>query len=380
MVPDSAPLGLGLVGAGGFGVFCLAAFAEMPEIRVVAVADTDLERAQAAAPEGARVYGDYRAMLDDPAVQIVAINTPPHLHAGMVQQAAAAGKHIFVEKPLATSLEQARTAVQAARAAGVQITVDYVLRFHPLHRLAAEIVRSGALGSLQHWSLENLATDEGLPADHWFWDQEQSGGIHVEHGVHFFDLCNHLVGAAPDAVSGWAQRRPDGRIDRVSATVHYGDDVLATFYHSFTRIREIERTTIQLNYSRGSITLLGWIPTDLILSGMADKAGLAQLARLLGKRLVVEERFQGAARVFRHGGAVEQIAAWVRAHVEAPNRQGEYKRAIQAGMRSLTGAIRGDEAPLVSAEDGLLSLAVALAATESNARQSAIPLACVMEK
>ncbi len=378
MVPDPAPLGLGLVGAGGFGGFCLAAFAEMPEIRVVAVADTGLGRAQAAAPEGARVYGDYRAMLDDPAVQIVAINTPPHLHADMVRQAAAVGKHIFVEKPLATSLEQARMAVQAARAAGVQITVDYVLRFHPLHRLAAEIVRSGALGRLQHWSLENFATDEGLPADHWFWDQEQSGGIHVEHGVHFFDLCNHLAGAAPNAVSGWAQRRADGRIDRVSATVRYGDDVLATFYHSFTQIRRIERTTIQVNCSRGYLTLLGWIPTDLILTGMADEAGLAELARLLGDRLVIEERFESVARVFRHGGAVEQIAAQVQAHVEAPDRQGDYKRAIQAGMRNLTGAIRGDEALVVSAEDGLSSLAIALAATESSARQSAISLARVV--
>ena len=72
------PLGMGLVAVGGFGLFCLAAFAEMPEIKVAA-AGSDPARAQKAAPYGARVYARFSDLLADPDVDIVAINTPPHL-------------------------------------------------------------------------------------------------------------------------------------------------------------------------------------------------------------------------------------------------------------------------------------------------------------
>jgi predicted dehydrogenase len=136
----------------------------------------------------------------------------------------------------------------------VQITVDYVQRFHPLHRLAREIVRSGVLGPLRRFALENFATDEALLPGHWFWDPALSGGIHIEHGVHFIDLCNQLAGQA-DTVSGLAQRRADGREDRVFASVRYGDEVIASFYHSFNQIRPLEHTTIRLDCTRGHIDL-----------------------------------------------------------------------------------------------------------------------------
>ncbi len=159
----------------------------------------------------------------------------------------------------------------------VQITVDYVLRFHPLHQLAARIVHSGVFGVMRHFSLENFATDDSLLPGHWFWDPAQSGGIHVEHGVHFIDLCNHLTTCPPESASGTVQQRDDGRMDRVSATVRYGDEALATFYHSFNQIRPVEQTTIRINCERGHITLHGWIPTELTLMGLADRAGLVFL-------------------------------------------------------------------------------------------------------
>ncbi len=359
------PLGMGLVGVGGFGLFCLAAFAEMPEIAVVAAADSDPQRAQKAAPFGARVYTRFGDLLADPAVDIVAINTPPYLHAPMAIEAARAGRHIFVEKPLATSLQDARLAIGAARDAGVCLTVNYVLRFHPLHRLAAQIVHSGSLGPLQHFSLENFATDDTLLPDHWFWDPTQSGGIHVEHGVHFFDICNQLAGGAPDSAAGTAQSRADGRIDRVSATVRYQDRVLATFYHSFTQIGRIEQTTMRIACARGHVTLSGWIPTHLTLSGLVDNSGLAVLQGLLGEHLDVLERYEGERALFAHGGTTETLAGRIEGHVEALDRQGDYRRAIQAGVRNLVAAIRGDAPLTITPDDGLSSLAVALAATES---------------
>jgi predicted dehydrogenase len=361
-----AELGIGIVGLGGFGVFCLAAFAEMEEIAVVAAADSDPHRAAIAEEFGARAYTCYEDLLADPGVQIVAINTPPHLHARMAVAAARAGKHLFVEKPLATSLDDARTVIQAAHDAGVCLTVDYVLRFHPLHQLVAHIVRRGFFGPMQHFSLENFATDDTLLPSHWFWDPAQSGGIHVEHGVHFFDACNQLAGRRADSVSGTAQARADGRVDRVSATLRYGQDVLATFYHGFNQIGRIEQTTIRITCVRGHLTLSGWIPTELTLSGLVDSAGLAALQDRLGKDLIVTERFAGERAVFAHGGTSETLAASVQGTAHAPDRQGDYKRAIQAGARNLVAAVRGDSPLTVTPDDGLSSLVVALAATESS--------------
>ena len=361
MGPDT-PLHIGMIGAGGFGAFCLRAFAAMDEVRVVAVADVEVERARAVAPEGARVYGDYRELLQDEAVDIVAINTPPFLHGRMVQEAAALGKHVFVEKPLATSMDEARAAAQAVQEAGVRLGINYVLRRHPLHRLAAELIRGQVFGPLQHFSLENLATDEVLLPGHWFWDKVRSGGIHVEHGVHFFDLCNQVAGGPPDSVTGWELSRSDGRADRVGATLTYGQGLVANFYHSFNRIRRLEETTIRLHCARGILVVEGWIPTRLSLAGLVDEAGLGLLQRLLGDGLQVEERFTGAEGEFSHGGVAERLAAAVRAEASAPERQLEYQRAIQAGMRDLVQAIKEGREPEVGLDDAMQSLAVALAA------------------
>ncbi|NDJ77613.1 MAG: Gfo/Idh/MocA family oxidoreductase [Chloroflexi bacterium] len=356
------PLGIGLAGMGGFGTFCLAAYAAMPEVTVTAVADLDRARAEAAAAPGTTIYTDYARMVADPAVHIVAINTPPHLHARMARDAIAAGKHVLVEKPLATTLDDARTVITAAQAAGVQITVDFVLRYHPLHQLAAQVVHSGALGAFRHWSLENFATDETLLPGHWFWDPAQSGGIHVEHGVHFFDLCNHLAQATPTHVSGYSQRRADGREDRVSATVRYGDSVLATFYHTFNQVRAVEQTTIRIGCERGHITLEGWIPTRLALHGLVDDKGLNTLVALF-PHMNIHERYQGEQGIFQHGGCTDRLVALVSAETTAPDRQADYRRGIQAVMRDLVNAVRGEQSLTVTAEDGLLALAIALAAS-----------------
>lgn len=104
------PLGIGLVGAGRFGAFCVAAFEGLPEARVVAVMDTVRTRAEAITPPGAATCAYLEELLDDSAVDIVHVGTPPYLHGPITQQAAERGKHVFVEKPLATTLEAARAA------------------------------------------------------------------------------------------------------------------------------------------------------------------------------------------------------------------------------------------------------------------------------
>ena len=343
-------VGLGIVGLGRFAAFCLPAFSSLPEVRVVAVADTDRARAQNLAPAGARVYQDYRDLLSDPEVEVVVISTPPYLHAPIAIQAAKAGKHLFVEKPLALSPKEATEVIQAAEKANVKLTVNYVLRYHPLHKLAQTLVRSKIFGELLYVALVNLATDEGLPPEHWFWDLKRSGGIHIEHGVHFFDLVNQLVGRAPSHVEGGCQRRPDGRIDRVWAIVRYGEEVLATFYHSFGRPRIIERTTLKLGLSFGEIELTGWIPIKISLLGSVREEDLEEMRSVISSSL----------RVL--GGGERKM---VEAEVVAPDREGEYRRAVQASLLDLIHAIREGRSPQVTPADALRSLELAWQASQT---------------
>jgi predicted dehydrogenase len=341
----SRPLGIGIVGAGRFAEFCVAAFEGLPGARVVAVADADRRRAEAMAPAGAETHADLESLLGNPVVDIVHVATPPFLHGRMTQQTAEHGKHVFVEKPLATTLEEAREALAAVERASVRVSIDYVLRHHPLHRLAIELTRSEALGALQHFALENFASSASLPPDHWFWDPRLSGGIHVEHGVHFFDLCRTLAGREPDQVSGATQVRADGRADRVSAQLRFGDAMSASFYHSFNRTAATERTTIRLAFERGQATVEGWIPTRFQVEGTVNPERFEKFRTLFGS-------VSGAGK------------AEVAAIVERPDRQDDYRHAIRAGMSNLIGAILRDEPLEVTAEDGLRSLEIALQATE----------------
>lgn len=346
----SRQLGIGLVGAGRFGAFCVDAFADLPGTRVVAVMDAVRPRAYEVAPPGASIHDDFDALLHDPAVDIVHIGTPPFLHGSMARRAAEQGKHVFVEKPLATSLDEARAAMDAATCNDVQLSIDYVLHHHPLHRLAIALSQSGALGGLQHFALENFASSESLPADQWFWDPAMSGGIHVEHGVHFFDLCLALVGEEPDSVSGTAQRRPDGRADRVSALLGFGNRAASTFYHSFNRSAATERTTIRLAFENGRVTIDGWIPTRLEMDSVVDPDALDGLRALFAEALGTIET----------ASALGPPSVRVEAVVEAPDRQNQYRLAVRSGMSDLIAAIEGAHLLQVTAGDGLRSLEIAI--------------------
>jgi predicted dehydrogenase len=191
MPPANQRLGVALAGCGRFGDFCLSVLEELPQLLLAGVTDRDRARALAAAGQrGIMAYPHYGALLADDRVDIVFVATPPADHAPMTLAAIGAGKHVFCEKPLATSLAEATAVVQAASARGVRLSVDYVLRWNPLYRLLRHLqtlstpTGAAVLGRPRHFAFQNLARDDHLPPDHWFWDSRTSGGIFVEHGRH----------------------------------------------------------------------------------------------------------------------------------------------------------------------------------------------------
>ena len=338
--------GIGLVGVGAFGEFCLAAFAEMPEVRIVAVADIDVARAQRLAERyNAAAYATLDALLVDSKVQIVALNTPPFLHGSQGLAVLNASKHLFCEKPLALTVADAERLISVAQQRRLQLTVDYVMRQNPYWAAAAALARSGVLGTLHHMDLANHANGLGLPDSHWFWDGKKSGGIWIEHGVHFFDAFSWVSGQPGIVIAAAAFQRTDGATDRVEGLFRYGD-VAVHCYHAFDQSGQTEQTTVRLTFTHGYVTLSEWVPTQLEIQTTLPRA---QWEQYLPTIVELAERPDG-----------HTIA---RAHTSA-DKGTLYRQAIQAGMHQLVDAINTRSPLIVSGKEGLASLSTAVAASQ----------------
>lgn len=362
---SKTPVGLGLVGVGGFGRFCLQAFQHLPELRLIAVSDVNLAAARAVAQQFGVRACSFDDLLSDPAIEVIHLTTPPAAHAAQAIAALEAGKHVLCEKPLAITADDARAMLRAAATYQRRLSVDYVLRYHPLWQVALALVRRGLFGRAVRWHQENVASCQRLPREHWFWDRRVSGGIFVEHAVHFFDLCNQLTPAPATQVMAQAASRPDGAQDRMLALVRYADGLLATFYHSFDRPDVLERSSVRIGLERGSIELYGWIPERLQLEGILDAQHVSEVQQLLDTPLEVVDPATLPVIAF-DGARPSTSQLLVRATLTRPDRMADYQAAIAAAMRDMLRALEdATHRPLVSAGDGWRSLQVALAATHA---------------
>jgi predicted dehydrogenase len=194
--------------------------------------------------------------------------------------------------------------------------------------------------------LANHAAGLSLPPDHWFWDARKSGGIWIEHGVHFFDAFGWVAGVDGEIAASVAYARADGVIDRVEALAHYGD-AAAHFYHAFDQSGQTEQTTVILTFERGYVTLREWVPTSIeILTSVSAKALQAYLPN------EAEVSTRGDGRTFVCAYAPE-------------GKSSVYRASIQAGMRDLVRAVNDPGYALdVTGREGLASLQLAVIATQ----------------
>jgi predicted dehydrogenase len=278
---------LAIVGYGGFGQFLHRAWKVLDGVNIMAVADINRPGTLDA---GIQFYPNWRDLLNNPTIDVVSIVTPPSSHAEIACAAMEAGKHVLIEKPLATRREDAlRTLSVRDRTKRVAGT-GFMLRFHPLLKTIEAWCRSKCFGALRRVVVENHAQDESLPPDHWFWNRDVSGGILVEHGVHFIDLVNYWADARASRVQGISHARTSLQEDRVLATVLYEDGLMATHYHAFARPGFFERTSIRAVFDLAEIELEGWIPLDGTIRALVNSETEAELEHLPG--LVIIERMR----------------------------------------------------------------------------------------
>jgi predicted dehydrogenase len=182
------------IGAGRRAQAHYRALAQVDNAEVVAICDVDAERAQeAAAPFGADTYADFRDMLDTEQPDAVYIVTPPNLHAEQVEYAATQKAAIFVEKPVALSVLDARRIRMAVEQGGVLCCVGYQHRYGSMASRARELLAGRELGLARIWWYQ------GVPKVPWNLDSAQGGGQIVEQATHLLDLCR-LFGGEVDEV------------------------------------------------------------------------------------------------------------------------------------------------------------------------------------
>jgi predicted dehydrogenase len=196
---------IGLIGSGfmgkahAWGYRHVGAVFRMPLEPVLEVlADATPELAAAAARDlgFARSTANWRELISDPKVDVVNITTPPMLHAEMALAAVAAGKHTYLEKPMAPSAAVAKQMLDAAERAGVKTQMGFNYLKNPIIALARQIVASGEIGEIVSFRgihAEDYMADAASPW-HWRLDPAIGGGVVQDLGSHIIAMARYLVG------------------------------------------------------------------------------------------------------------------------------------------------------------------------------------------
>lgn len=203
-------LRLGLIGAGAVGVLHIEAARRVPGVAVAAVCDLDPATARrVAAPLGARHYRDHRDLLAAGGVDAVLVNTPHAAHTEIVCDAAAAGLHVLVEKPMATSLADCDRMIEACAAAGVRLAVGHIQRFLPDKAAAKAALDAGEIGAPALVSDRRGSDYRAGTRPSWFLDPGMSGGgVFINIGAHCVDRLLWLSGRGIERVEATVKNPP----------------------------------------------------------------------------------------------------------------------------------------------------------------------------
>ena len=330
-MPEQAPIRVAVIGCGLVAQRShLPAYVSAPEAELEAVVSGRRETAETVAAQfgNPRVLDSWEAAIADPAVDAIDICTPNSLHAPIAIAAARAGKHVIVEKPMATTIAEADAMVAAARETGVTLMVAHNLRFVPIYQAVQKAMAQGTIGApfSARGIFMHAGPDEFWGAtSSWFWqEQEAGGGSLLDMGIHMIDLLRWIIGRPVLEVTSMTSRvsRPTFADDNAMLVMRMEGDVLASVQASWSA-RPFPDRQIAIHGELGHIAM-GRSAEEPLVINLKDGAG---------SRKVIPE-------VLAASPIGDPFAAFV--------------RSIQGGVE-----------PPVTGEDGRASLAIALAAYES---------------
>jgi 2-desacetyl-2-hydroxyethyl bacteriochlorophyllide A dehydrogenase len=260
-------LRIGIVGCGDIAVNNAAAVGAAPNAAVSACFDPERGLAEAiAAGHGAHVAATYDELLARDDVDAVFLSVPHHLHAPLACDAAAAGKHVMVEKPPANDLAGALDMARAADEAGVVLSVCFPQRYQADVVAARRLVERGALGDISGASLEllmdrspayRLGGFSGRSMSDWRNSRERAGGgVLIMNLSHYVDMLHHLAGLDVDEVSAMtAARDPESEVeDTITISARLANGALVSVIGS-TEARGSQFTQLRLWGSSGQLAV-----------------------------------------------------------------------------------------------------------------------------
>lgn len=330
-------LHVGLVGCGRIAEHVhFGALNGVPGLRVSALVDADPDRlaAMARRAPGAALLESMDALIAGTAVDAVVVATPPETHADLAVQAFEAGKHVYLEKPIALDLDGAQRVVDAWRAAGTVGAVGFNYRFHPL----VEAARARVADVRPLTAVRTVFTTARRPLPPWKRARATGGGVLLDLGSHHADLIPFLTGEEISEVWADVRESPDG---------------------------EGTTAVVQAQLTSG-------VPVQMLFSSLATDEDRVEILGERG-RVHYDRLRAGAAAVevpaftYGRGAQVRRVARalydGLRRTLATPGDP-SFQRAFAAFAEACAG---GEPGPLATPDDGLRSLALVLAA-EASAR------------
>jgi predicted dehydrogenase len=318
-----------------------AGWAETPARIAGFAAETQQEAGDLAKQYNAKVYPDLDSMLPD--VDVVDICSPTHLHHEMILKAAAAGKHIVCEKPLARTAKQARQAVDACQKAGVQLLVAHVVRFFPEYALAQSAIANGQIGRIGVVRLHRGSYRPKKPAGNWFLDEEKSGGILMDLMIHDYDYARWVAGDVETvSASRVTESHPDAPVDYGLVVLTHKSGALSHIAGSWAYPPPTFRTRMEIAGDRGLIEF--------------DSDGTAPIQNL----------------ILRSGNSDTPDVGLP----ASPISESPYTTQI----KEFYVALAGGKSPRVLATDGLAAVQIAEAAIQSAQSGQPVRLSLLMEE
>jgi myo-inositol 2-dehydrogenase/D-chiro-inositol 1-dehydrogenase len=220
----AGPVKVGILGAGFIGRIHALNFRTDPRAALTGIADAVPQAAERLAAEvGARPLRDLESLLDA-GVEAVYVTTPNTHHVGPVLAALRHGVHVFSEKPMATSLEEARRIRDAARQSRGIYQIGFNRRFANVYRFARRLIDEGRLAPIAAQMKHNRGELKQPP---WTSDPAVTGGYLYETPVHLFDMCRHLFGEAA-VILGWARQSVYAEMDGFTMLMRFRSGVITS--------------------------------------------------------------------------------------------------------------------------------------------------------
>jgi predicted dehydrogenase len=332
-------IGVGVIGYGYWGPNLVRNFYETPGCRVVSVSDLNsdrLGRARARYPTIDTVV-DYRDLIGDPRVHLVAIATPVSTHFDLAMQAMRAGKHVLLEKPMTGDVDQAQRLVEEAAKRRLILAVDHTFVYTGAVRKMRELVASGDLGEIYYY--DSVRVNLGL--------FQHDVNVVWDLAVHDLSIMDHLLPSRPVAVSACGLGHVPGEPENIGyVTFHFDSKVMAHVHVNWLAPVKVRRTLI--GGSRKMIVYDDLEPSEKI--------------KVYDKGITVNSTTTDG-QAPGNGQRYAMMVGYRSGDVWAPQIDGAEALAVEA--RHLIDCITNQKAPLVDAEAGLRVVRLLDAATQS---------------